>query len=54
MLADHAFQLELLPNPDAGQLELYVLDGEAERFVRMYDAADKAPETVGVTVHVFE
>lgn len=27
---------------------------EAERFVRMYDAADKAPETVGVTVHVFE
>ncbi len=27
---------------------------EAARFVRMYDAADKEPETVGVTVHVFE
>jgi hypothetical protein len=27
---------------------------EAVRFVRMYDAADKEPETVGVTVHIFD
>lgn len=35
MLGNHAFQLELLPNPEEGRLGLYVLDGGAENFVRV-------------------
>jgi len=35
MLGDHAFQLELVADAGAETLRLYVLDGEAERFVRI-------------------
>ncbi|MCH6255081.1 hypothetical protein MLD52_00875 [Puniceicoccaceae bacterium K14] len=35
MLGDHAFQLELVPDGDSGNLALYVLDGEAENFIRV-------------------
>lgn len=35
MLGNHAFQLELLAKPERGRLELYVLDGGAEHFVRI-------------------
>lgn len=35
MLGDHAFQIEVLPDPETGTISLYVLDGEAERFIRI-------------------
>ena len=35
MLGDHAFQLELLVDQKEEQLKLYVLDGEAENFMRV-------------------
>ena len=35
MLGDHALQLELVVDQDAGQLKLYVLDGGAENFMRV-------------------
>jgi len=35
MLGDHAFQLELIPQPSQGKVDLYILDGEAERYVRL-------------------
>lgn len=43
MIGDHLFQLEVVSNRDAGRIELFVLDGEAERFVRI-----AAPEIEGV------
>lgn len=47
MLGDHAFQLELLPNPEENRLELYVLDGEAENFVRVGNEAFEGAVSVG-------
>lgn len=38
MLGDHAFQLELVTDAATGSLTLYVLDGEAEQFVRISTA----------------
>ena len=35
MLGNHAFQIEILPQPASGRIDLYVLDGGAERFVRI-------------------
>lgn len=35
MLGDHAFQVEILPDPSDEQMDLYILDGEAGRFVRI-------------------
>lgn len=35
MIGEHLFQLEVLSNREEGRIELYVLDGEAERFVRI-------------------
>ncbi|MBC2607831.1 hypothetical protein [Pelagicoccus albus] len=35
MLGDHAFQIEIAPDADGGKVDLYVLDGEAENFIRI-------------------
>lgn len=35
MLGDHAFQIEVLPSQSNGTISLYMLDGEAERFIRI-------------------
>lgn len=54
MLGDHAFQIEVLPQPVEGRIDLYVLDGEAEHFVRVsspaFDARAKAGEQEWVLV----
>lgn len=47
MLGNHAFQLELVANPDAGQVELYLLDGGAENFVRVANGGFEAIARVG-------
>ncbi len=47
MLGNHAFQLELLANPAAGQVELYVLDGGAENFVRIANNTIEGVARVG-------
>lgn len=47
MLGNHAFQLEVVVNEAAERLELYVLDGEAERFVRVVDAEIPARGVAG-------
>ena len=35
MLGDHVFQLEVLPDAEKRTVSIYVLDGEAERFIRI-------------------
>jgi len=47
MLGDHAFQLELVVDAAAGGLTLYVLDGEAERFVRITSPEIRAKALIG-------
>jgi hypothetical protein len=38
-LGDHAYNLELVRNNEAGKLSAYVLDGHAEKFVRINTSA---------------
>ena len=42
MLGNHAFQIELLPDPQKKQIDLYVLDGGAENFIRISATASPA------------
>lgn len=47
MLGNHAFQIEVLPNREEGRIDLYVLDGDAERFVRIEALELEARATAG-------
>jgi len=46
-VGEHAYNLELLRDPAAGKLTVWVLDGHAENFVRLKAAALEATATVG-------
>jgi hypothetical protein len=46
-VGEHAYNLELLREPAAGKLTVWVLDGHAENFVRIKAAALEATATVG-------
>lgn len=50
MLGDHVFQLELVPDSEEKQLDLYVLDGEAEHFVRISAATIEGVAKAGERV----
>lgn len=47
MLGDHSFQLELVGDANGEFLNLYVLDGEAERFIRVATSSIQATAVVG-------
>jgi hypothetical protein len=46
-VGEHAYNLEVLRDPAAGKLTVWVLDGHAENFVRIKAAALEATATVG-------
>ena len=48
MLGDHLYQLELVADTEEGELSLFILDGEAENFIRIEAATIMASaETQG-------
>ncbi|RRJ96131.1 hypothetical protein Ga0100231_019535 [Opitutaceae bacterium TAV4] len=47
VLGDEAFHLEFVRNADAGKLQVYVMDGELEKFIRISEASFDVTAAVG-------